>query len=470
MSYMQRTPASSVWIKAAALIGLFGLIVRLGFVFLYGSEQKIYDPNQDQYIYVDLAKNLVSGQGYVLSFDMFVASAYKPTAIQPPTYPLFIAVVFATFGKSLVAVRVVQAIIGALTCIAVLYIAGLGVNYSVGFVSGLVMACYPLSVMYVRPLMTETLFAFLLALVVLMLVLIITWGSRPSLYLGLGLLIAVTFLTRPESMLYLPLAGVVLLVPLIRKQQRVVGLLTGVGLTVIAFTVTVSPWVYYNWQAQGEAQLLPNKRWGNWESNWLRYQRENNPNWTSICPDDELKCSVPNFDQLSELERDKYTVQLMSDFVRQHPGAALHYALTRVLMSYPVIPREMLPPPLGYNGERDRPTDGLDITALDDFPFYFNPIEKGRVWYFRTLLLLSAVGLVLALKQRQWFLLLPAGMIGTNIASAFLLQGRERYRMPIDPYLIIVAVFALITLVAMFRRHQHQVHSLDMPLNSVQSE
>ncbi|MCX7792000.1 MAG: glycosyltransferase family 39 protein [Chloroflexaceae bacterium] len=443
-----------LWIAAAITVGLIAFLVRLGFVFTFGNEEKIYDSNQDQYIYIDLAKNLVAGKGYQLSYGVFVASPHTPTAIQPPTYPFFVASVFATFGESLLAVRVIQAILSALVCVTALFIGGLAVNFSVGLASGIVAAFYPLYVMYTRPIMTETIYTLLLALIVLVAVIILRVRGYLWLYPLLGLLMALLFLTRPEAVLFFPLVLGLLVIPVLRRWQPIRHLIGGLVLIALTFGLTVTPWVLFTWRTQGEPLLFPNKRWGNWDANWLRYQRENNPTWKEGCTTTELECAIPNFDRLTELERDRYTIKLMTEFVREHPNIALRYAASRVLMSYPVIPREVLPPPLGYLGERERPTDGYAPDSLDDFPSYQRPVEQLRVWLFCGLLFLSLVAALLAFTRREWLVLLPGAMVLTNIVTAFITQGRERYRLPIDLYLIILAVYAVVTLVAIYQQQR----------------
>ena len=456
MSLETFIPQRQVWLAAASIIGLLALVARLGFVMSAGSAEQIYDANQDQYIYIDIARNIISGRGYELSYSVFVASPHTPTAIQPPTYPLFVTAIFMLFGDSLLAVRIAQAMLGSLVGIAAFFIGGLGVNFSVGLVAGLMTASYPLYIMYTRPIMTETIYTLLLALTILILVVLLRVCSSRWLYPVLGLVMAMLFLTRPEVVVFFALVVVVLAIPVLRRRQKPRQLILGLALASLSFGLSVTPWVLYTWRTQGEPLLLPNKRWGNWEANWLRYQNEINPGWRAGCTAWPLECAIPNFDQLTELERDRYTLKLMGEFVRDHPDIALRYGLSRVLMSYPVFPRELLPPPLGYHGERARPTDGYAADSLDDFPYYFRPAEQLRVWLFRGLLLLSGVAAWLAFRRRKWFLLLPVMMIVLNAVTAFITQGRERYRLPIDLYMIILAAYAAVTLVAAYQQQRQR--------------
>ncbi len=63
-------------------------------------------PAPDTTTYVQPAKNLAAGRGYVDDLG-------KPYSFRPPTYPLFLAAIFSVTGESLAAVQVVQALLAA---------------------------------------------------------------------------------------------------------------------------------------------------------------------------------------------------------------------------------------------------------------------------------------------------------------------------------------------------------------------
>jgi len=233
------------------------------------------------------------------------------------------------------------------------------------------------------------------------------------------------------------------------KHYQTRELLSGIAVATLAFALSITPWVIRNSYVHGELVVFPSKKWNFWEANAERYMREQSPDFQ---PPDCSKvaegswCPVPNFKNLSELERDRAMSKLASDFILQHPSIFVRYGVSRILISYPIVPREELPPPIGYKGMRERPHDQYDSTAVDDVPFYFTTAEKLRVWPFRLIIALAVIGLVLAVKQQREVILLLALPIFFNIASAFLLDGKERYRIPFDPYLIIIAAYALVSM------------------------
>ena len=95
---------------ALLLIFILALCLRLVFVL-----QIHYEPFSDMAHYDEIARNLLEGKGF--------SSDGRITAYRPPGYPFFVASVYSIFGSSPVAVRVVQAILGAFTCCLAYFLA-----------------------------------------------------------------------------------------------------------------------------------------------------------------------------------------------------------------------------------------------------------------------------------------------------------------------------------------------------------
>jgi 4-amino-4-deoxy-L-arabinose transferase-like glycosyltransferase len=447
---LMRTAAHKL--PASALVFLVAIAVRLTFILLLGSEQRLYDSNFDQNIYIDIARNLLEGRGFSVSYDIFVASSNRPTSIQPPVYPFMLASVFALFGENYLLVRLVQILMSAAICVCVYHIGKRTMGEKAGIIAGIVTAFYPALVMYVRPLTTEILFALLLSLGTLLLIKYVQQLWRPVHYMAWGGVLSIAFLLRPEVLVFAALSTAFIVAWTIRYRQRSVrSLMSGLMLTAVICLLTIMPWALRNLDVHGELLFTANKRWAVWEAYWLRYMRETNPDWMEgkDC-NHELECAIPDFDQMTELERDRYAVALASDFIRAHPLMAMRYAVSQLLVSYPLIPREELPPPLGYKGERQRPEDGFDYTSLDDHPTYERIPEKLRVWSFRLIFALAILGCVIAVRRRVWIVLLPMLPVIANMITALLLSGKERYRVSIDQFLVLTSVYTLSVLFVWF--------------------
>lgn len=441
---MTRQDSNRSTFVVTAAIFVLALVARLIYLVALGSEPRLYDSLFDQVIYVDMAKRLLAGMGFSLSTRVFVADPFVQTSIQPPLYPLFVAAVFGAFGDNLLAIRVAHSIIGALTCVVVFLLGRQLFSLTIGVVSGVIASLYLPLIMYVQPIMSEIVFVFLIAVLVLIMAYSLN-GTRVILKGALlGGVVALASLTRPEVFALTPLF---VLTVLIRKlTQRVTWTRTALSMLVAAvvFGAIVAPWMWRYYTLHGEFSLVPNKRWGMWETNWLRYAYEERPDLIAACAGrDPLECVVPDFEGKNEIERDKYLSGLAQDFILNHPLKFVKYGVSRLLMSYPLIPREFSAagPEIGSDGLR---IDGYDPTSLDDFPAYTSVIERVRLWEFRALFVLSLIGVTIGVTRHERNVWLPLAVIMLLAAVTVVTHGKERVRLTSDPYLIILASYGLV--------------------------
>ena len=111
-------------------------------------------PAEDARFYIGVANSLLEGQGYAIGG--------RPTAADPPGYPIFLAAVFALAGRSEIAVVVAQMIAGALTAGLTFRIARRVAPVGWAAAAGLAMALHTDVLLWTNYLITDTLAAFLL--------------------------------------------------------------------------------------------------------------------------------------------------------------------------------------------------------------------------------------------------------------------------------------------------------------------
>lgn len=428
----------------------FGFLVRALYILTAGSENRLYDSFSDQPIYLDMTRNLLAGKGFMVGIPAFVADLNVPTAIQPPFYLFFLASVFGLFGvDNLLAVRLVQSVFGAATCVFVYEIGRRLYSQRIGLAAGLVMTVYPLHVVFTRVIMIETVHTALVTL--LMLIVVIAFKEsrdgvyRAARYAALGALFGVAFPARPELVAMIGVVAVLVLGSAWLRQPRQLraplGALALMGVICLALAL---PFALRNLLVMGKFTFVPTKQWGLWETNWLRYMRDKEPEWEAKCTHkDRMRCALPDFNQLTEIERESRLAKIGTQVVFDHPVDYLRYSVSRLFVSYPLWPRESFPPPLGYLGVRERPNDGAGYDAIDDYPLYFSIPEKLRVWAFRGVFALAMIGLFATARERKIASLPILAMIGINIALSFLFFGRERYRFLTDPYWILLAAYGV---------------------------
>jgi 4-amino-4-deoxy-L-arabinose transferase-like glycosyltransferase len=134
-----------------------GALIRGGLLAWIGGLQPTI---VDEQHYLELANSLLDGRGYAWSDG-------QPTSIRPPLYPAFVAGVWTVTGtRSLLAVRLVQAML-ALVCIWFVFrLASDLFDEKTGGIAALGFSLYPSWLYANTTLLTETLFTLLLLLAV----------------------------------------------------------------------------------------------------------------------------------------------------------------------------------------------------------------------------------------------------------------------------------------------------------------
>ena len=203
--------------------------------------------------YLEIAQHLLDGHGYCCSVG-------QPTAFRPPLYPLLVAACLICGG--FVAIGIVQILLGTAT---VWLTWRLGhqcrLTPRICLLAAMLIAVDPLLIEYSTQAMTETLFTFLVALL-----LVTTLRSDQGVKKGIliGVVFGLSALCRPSMWAFGGLAGagwsvvMVLNRPLhsetisIGRQLRFKTALA----CVVATSVTVSPWVIRNTLQFGHPILM----------------------------------------------------------------------------------------------------------------------------------------------------------------------------------------------------------------------
>jgi uncharacterized membrane protein YbhN (UPF0104 family) len=164
-----------------SLLLLAALLVRGGVLWKFGKSL-----TEDHDDYRSIAERIVAGEGFADS------QSHTSTAYRPPLYPLLIAAILY-FGGGVSAIGAVQAALGVATvAMTVLCARRLGMG-SASLIAGLLVAVDPLLAYQTALVMTETLAAFLAALLLWL------WLGEPSprRNLALGLTFGLCCLCRP---------------------------------------------------------------------------------------------------------------------------------------------------------------------------------------------------------------------------------------------------------------------------------
>ena len=224
-----------------AVVGL-AIAVRLAAVMAFPSE-----PHSDAADYHGLAVRIAEGRGYVT-----VDAA--PTAVRPPGYPAFLAIVYSLLGPDPRIAYLVQACLGGLTVAILMWLGSQAVGHAEALIAGLLAAAYPGLVWLPRVLLSENL-ALPLLLCSLCAAARLLCTNRVSWALATGATLALAVLTRASSAFLVLLLLLGLLISFARqagvRRAVVITLMTALPLS-----AGLLPWACRNHRVFGRGPVL----------------------------------------------------------------------------------------------------------------------------------------------------------------------------------------------------------------------
>lgn len=224
--------------SVSALLLIFLLAVSLRIALILAMPNVDTSDRLDSYKYALIAHNLISGQG----FTQFG----EPALTRGPLYPAFIAGCYLVFGESSLAVKIVQAIVGALVPLVMYRLMLLYWTRRLA-VFGAILGAIDVQLIGVGAYRySETLYT-LLSLVAIWMILISVkkkslWGMAAS-----GVVLGLSALTRPQT-LALPLVAILAFALMRIPVKRC--LLWG-GTLALTMSLVVAPWTIRNYNVSG---------------------------------------------------------------------------------------------------------------------------------------------------------------------------------------------------------------------------
>jgi 4-amino-4-deoxy-L-arabinose transferase-like glycosyltransferase len=233
---------------ALLLIAAAGLALRLTYVLVVMHGVPVGGDGLEFHI---LANQLAAGDGYIQ--PLVVSPLHVPTADKPPLYPLLLAVPSLLGWKSLVAHRVVSCLMGAALVGAVGLLGRRVGGERTGLLAAGIAAVYPLLVVLDGSLRSESLYAPLIACLLLAMYRLVDRPGAGRAAVA-GAVLGLTVLVRSEAVLL----GVLLLATAAHRLPSGRRLRPVAVASVVAVLV-VSPWAIRNWSEFGHPLLSTNE-------------------------------------------------------------------------------------------------------------------------------------------------------------------------------------------------------------------
>lgn len=387
--------ASKNFWKIVLFVFLTALILRI--IFILSLEQKFYF--DDEHEYWKMVDNFISGKG------LMVAETLK--AYRPPLYPLFLAVA-VKIGAGILGIRIVQALIGALTCIFIYILSKKIFNEKVAIFSGFISAVYPFFIFYTGFLLTETLFIFLVVMSVLTIVNLSQKDTSSNYGLLAGIVNGFAGLCRPTMELFFPFCLIFVLFSkdmLNLKIKKIVYACLG-------FILVLTPWIIRNYVAIGK--FVPGTTMGGavfWEGN--------NP-YSEGGP---CRYFPEGIWQIEETSRDRIFYRLTVECIKKDPVRFVKLLGKKFLRFWNIVPNAA-----DYRG---------------------NLYRLISVFSFGILLPFFIVGILTSRHNRHAMFLLWIIIFFTVFHMIFL--ASIRYRVAIEPFVIMLASSGFITLMDMLK-------------------
>ncbi len=224
------------WALPLALALLAGLLT----VFVGFRSQELVDTRFDPYYFGKMGASLARGDGF-LPFGSLIKR-------RAPLYPLTIGGVYWLFGERPTLILLLQCFLHAGTCLLLFDLTKRLFGQRPAVIASVLCALHPMLLRYVPDLHLETLFTFLVTLLVW---LTERFSRLRDIRTGamLGIVSGLATLAKSVILLYPPLFAGVLLLGLLRAKQR----LPIAGLTVLFMTMalTIAPWTVRNYVVTG---------------------------------------------------------------------------------------------------------------------------------------------------------------------------------------------------------------------------
>ena len=349
---------------------------------------------------------------------------------QAPLYPYFLGVIYALFGRDLLLVRIIQALIGSASCVLLgLAAARLfppkpdgegGFSKRVGLIAGLMLALWAPAIFFDSLLQKSVLDMFFMCL---SLWLISAVSNQPSATsnqikaVGLGGAMAALSLSRENGLL---LVGVVAIWLWFSEHRRLLHFAAGLA-------IVFAPVVARNYAVDGGFYLTTSQFGSN-------FYIGNNPNADGTYASIRFGRGAPEFERLDAKEVAEETVGRPlspSEVSSFWTGRALGYITSQPWSWLKLTGRKIL---LLFNRN-----EMLDTEAQESYQ-EFSIVLRMLAWvtHFGVLMPLAIAGVIATWPDRRRLWIVHALAL-TYAASVVMFFVFARYRYPLVPFLVLFA-------------------------------
>ena len=348
---------------------------------------------------------------------------------QAPLYPYLLGVIYAIAGRSVLLVRIVQALIGSASC-ALVAVAGshLFSSRRAGIAAGLMLALYAPAVFFDGLLQKSTLDVFFMCLALWLISRTIPVSlkpdttnarhSRTTSFLWLGLAMGGLALTRENAIV---LTAVIAVWTLVAHRIRPTAFfLAGAAIVLVpvaARNAYVGGGFYVTTSQAGPNFYIGNNPRGNGTYQSLRYGR-GAPEYERVDATELAEYALRR--SLTPAEVSSYWTNQAFDFIASQPAAWLRLMARKIALL--------------WNAAEMVDTEAQETHA--EWSFVLRLL--GPVGHFGVLVPLALIGMIATWQQRRRLAVVYA-MLAVYAASVVVFYVFARYRYPLVPFLALFA-------------------------------
>jgi 4-amino-4-deoxy-L-arabinose transferase-like glycosyltransferase len=356
-----------------------------------------------------VARSIAQGQGFSDPYG----DSTGPSAWEPPLYPYLMAEVFRLFGiystASAWALLSINSLFSALTCIPIFLIARRTFGEKIAWWSAWIWALLPYEWYWSIHWPWDTTFGPLLLTLVFWLSLELQGHSGWKLWTTYGILWGLIALSNPSILSFLPFSGLWIWYRRYRQGSKS---LSGVALASMVFFACITPWLVRNYRTFGKFIFIRDDfglqfRLGNGPAADGMLMAYLQPNLNTV--------EFQQFKQLGELAYAERCKRIAFNWIRANPGRFVVVSLKRFFYYWAGVPKA--------TGSR------LPLDFRNSLYLAWSVIA---IW-----------GLARAVRRKQPGAWLFLWLMLSYPAVYYFVYPHARYRHPIEPELLILAVFLI---------------------------
>jgi len=376
---------------------IFVLAVSARMIVALSLENKVYFPDGGDYWH--MSNNIFEGKGIVLNKQF--------QSLRSPGYPVFVSIIRLIDKENIFIVRVVQAFLGSFCVLGVFYLARqIFEDNRISFLAAFFMAFDPASVYFSNLVLYDTLLSVLLLIFIILLYLAV---KRKDLWLsiGAGIMAGIMTLVSASMVLIVPFCFIVLFLAFNTRKNITLKL----GVIFVSMMMVMSPWIFRNYKIH-KTFILTTTQGGAGLYESVGPEANGGPVGSIV-----REKYKDIFDQKGEIELDQYWRQKAYQSIRDDPTRFTKLAIKKFFRMW-----------------------SITINYQSAHPVLYNTVSI--MFYLPIFLLLMASFFYVKDRWRNCLILIIPIVYKTMIHMVFI--GSVRYRVPLMPFVSIMAAFALI--------------------------